>query len=195
MSSRRSRSGGTMRWMTLRRIEQVFAELALRDEVAQVAVGGGDDAHVGGHDHLLGADLLDFAGFEEPQQQAPACAGVISPISSRKIVPLSRHLEFAGLVAIGAGEAALHVPEQLGLEQRFRNAGAVHRDERRRGAQRARPDRPGDDFLAAPALTGDEHLRVGARHPNEFCPQVANDCACANQLNVGGLPHSSPRLT
>ena len=40
-----------------------------------------------------------------------------------------RGLELARLVAIGAGEAALHMAEQLGLEQRFRQAGAVDRRE------------------------------------------------------------------
>ena len=45
-------------------------------------------------------------------------------------MPLVGHLELAGLVAVGAGEAALHVAEQLRLEQRLRQAGAVDGDER-----------------------------------------------------------------
>ena len=63
---------------------------------------------------------------------------VISPISSRKIVPVVGDLELAGLVAIGAGEAALHVAEQLRFEQRFGQAGAVDRHERPVGAGAAR---------------------------------------------------------
>ena len=63
---------------------------------------------------------------------------VISPISSRKMVPVVGDLELAGLVAVGAGEAALDVPEQLGFEERFGEAGAVDRHE---GAVRPRAQR------------------------------------------------------
>ena len=55
---------------------------------------------------------------------------VISPISSRKIDAVVRQLELARLVAIRAGEAALHVAEELGFEQRLGNAGAVDGHER-----------------------------------------------------------------
>ena len=84
---------------------------------------------------LLGTDLLDFTGLEESQQQA---------LHARRHLPdlveedgaVARHLELPGLVAVRAREAALHVPEQLGLEQVLRQPGAVHRHERRRGPQR-----------------------------------------------------------
>ena len=39
-------------------------------------------------------------------------------------------LEPAALVAVGVGEAAAHVAEQLRLEQRIRHAGAVDGDQR-----------------------------------------------------------------
>ena len=55
---------------------------------------------------------------------------VISPISSRKIVPWSADSSFAGPVAIRAGEASLDVAEQLRFEERFGNAGAIDRNER-----------------------------------------------------------------
>ena len=63
---------------------------------------------------------------------------VISPISSRKMRAAVGHLELARLVAIGAGEAALDVAEQLRLEQRFRQAGAVDRDHARAAARALR---------------------------------------------------------
>jgi hypothetical protein len=39
-------------------------------------------------------------------------------------------LEFADALAIGAGEGAFLVPEQLAFEERLRNGGAVDREER-----------------------------------------------------------------
>ena len=51
-------------------IEQILAKLPLADELAQVAIRRGDDADIRRHRHALGADLLDFARLEEPQQQA-----------------------------------------------------------------------------------------------------------------------------
>ena len=47
---------------------------------------------------------------------------VISPTSSRKMACLVGGFELARLVAIGAGEAALDVPEQLGFEAGSRAA-------------------------------------------------------------------------
>ena len=46
MSSRRSRSDGRCTRMTFRSMEQVLAEAALRHQLFQVLVGGGDDPHV-----------------------------------------------------------------------------------------------------------------------------------------------------
>ena len=46
MSVRRSRSGGTTQVDHVEPVEQILAERLLRDELAQVAVGRGDDADV-----------------------------------------------------------------------------------------------------------------------------------------------------
>ena len=53
----------------------------------------------------------------------------VSLTSSRKSVPPSGRLEEARPVAVGAGEGALHVAEELALEQRVGEGGAVHGDE------------------------------------------------------------------
>ena len=89
--------------------------------------------------------------------------GVISPTSSRKIVPPFGLLEFAALVAIGSGEAAFHVAEQLGLEERFSQAGAVDRDERLRRSRRGCVYEPREHVLADAALAGNEYLRITRR--------------------------------
>ena len=50
-------------------VEEVLAELPLRDHLAQVAVRRRDHAHVDGAHGAVGADLLQLAGLEEAQQQ------------------------------------------------------------------------------------------------------------------------------
>ena len=77
----------------------------------------------------LGADLLDLAGLEEPQQQPLHPQRHLADFVEEDGAVVG-HLELAGLVAVGAGEAALHVAEQLRLEQRLGDAGAIDRHER-----------------------------------------------------------------
>ena len=119
---------------------------------------------------------------------------VISPISSRKIVPSSASLELARLVAIGAGEAALDVAEQLRLEQRFGQAGAVDGDERpRRRAGCCVWMARGDELLADAALAGDQHLGVGARDALDLLAQLQHRVAAANEVGLFGASHICAR--
>ena len=109
-------------------VEQVLAELPLRDQSRRLRFVAAMTRTLVALRDPLGADLLDFAGLEEPEQQPLHPQRHLADLveEDRAVVG---HLELAGLVAIGAGEAALHVAEQLGLEQRLGNAGAVDRHE------------------------------------------------------------------
>src|SRR5262249_4889730 len=60
------------------------------------------------------------------------------------------------------------VPEQLGFEELLGEGGAVDRDEGLADAWRALPDEPGDDLLAGPGLSGDEHRRLRGRHARDL---------------------------
>ena len=60
----------------------------------------------------------------------------------------------------GAGECALHVPEQGGLEEIRRQIAGVDRDERLFGARRVHVQRAGDQLLAGTALALDQHGRA-----------------------------------
>ena len=84
----------------------------------------------------------------------------MSPISSRKIVPRCACSKRADLVPIGAGEAPLDVPEELGLEQRLGHAGAVERHEALGGSSGPAVNQAREHVLADTALAGDEHLHV-----------------------------------
>ena len=62
----------------------------------------------------------------------------------------------------------LHVTEELCLEQRLGERRAIDGDERRTAAGAAGVDQARDDFLARPALAGDQNLRVAARRVEDF---------------------------
>ena len=127
------------------------------------AVGGADDAHVDAIGRaVVGADRLDLAGLEEAEQQRLHAQRHLADFVEEHRAAVGR-LEQAGLVAIGVGEAALDVAEELRLEQRVGQAGAVERDERLRAARAALVNQLRGDFLADAAFAGDEHLGVGAR--------------------------------
>ncbi len=124
----------------------------------QVPVRRRHHAHVGRLGHPLGADLLDFAGLEEPEQETLHAQRHLADFVEEDGAVVG-HLELAGLVAVGAGEAALDVPEQLRLEERLRDAGAVDGHERLSANARV-VDRPGDDLLAGATLPGNEHFGI-----------------------------------
>ena len=173
-------------------IEEVFAELPLPDALAEVAVGGGNDAHVQTHRGVVGADLLQLAGFEEPQQHALHAQGHLADLVEEDRAAIA-HLELAGLVAVGAGETALHVAEELRLEERLGNAGAV---DRHKGL--ARPvgtvvDGSGDQLLADTALAGDEDLGVGQRNPFNLLPELRHLSTVANEIRVQMSHSAKPR--
>src|SRR5262249_36757783 len=62
-------------------------------------------------------------------------------------------LDTAAVARRGAREGAPLVAEELALQERLRQRGAVHGHERPRGTLAPRVDRPGRDFLPDAALT------------------------------------------
>ena len=77
--------------------------------------------------------------------------------------PAVRELE-APLPPIGgAGERALLVPEDLALQERFGNRGAVDADEWERRTRTEMVNRLRNQFLARPRLAGDQHGRARRR--------------------------------
>ena len=76
-------------------------------------------------------------------------------------MPRVGHLELAQLVAVRASETALDVSEQLGLEQRLGQAGAVDGDKRPLGAPAAVMDACATSSLPVPLSPSIEHLGIG----------------------------------
>ena len=162
-------------------VVEVLAEVLRRDPVGEVAVGGGDHAHVDARLRALGADALDLAALEEAQQQRLHPQAHL-PHFVHEDRAAVRRLEQARLVAVGAGERAAHVAEQLRLEERVGQAGAVDRDELRARAGALLVDQAGEDLLADAALAGDEDLRVRPGRVLQLLAEFADRRASPDEL-------------
>ena len=147
---------------------EVLAEPPISHGLEQVDVGGGHDAHVGLLDYRR-TDLQELARFEHAQQ-----AGLGG---ERKLGPL----EIALAGGDGAGERALLVSEQFGVDGAFGYSPAVDGYVFLMFAGAELVDNLGEEFLARSALAVDEHRQVDRGHahgPRDGLEQgrrVAND--------------------
>ena len=140
-------------------VEQVLAELPRLHRRLQVHVRGRHHPHV----HravVVGAHPLHLPPLQHAQQPGLDAPAGSSPTSSRKTVPPSARSKAPARSALGAGEGALHVAEQLGLDERGRDARQIHDDERALVARALLVDALGAALLAGARLALDEHVRV-----------------------------------
>jgi hypothetical protein len=98
-----------------------------------------------------------------------------------------RLFERADLVPIGAGEAPLHVPEELGLEQRLGDAGAIERHEALGGASGAAVNQAREHVLADAAFAGNEHLHVARGHAGRDADRVFHRGTRPDDHRVEGI--------
>ena len=96
-------------------IVQVLAEAALADQLFQVLVRGRDDAHVDLH-RLAGADALEGHFLQDAQQLGLHFQADVADLVEEQRAAVGQ-LEAADLVAVGVGEGALDVAEQLAFQQ------------------------------------------------------------------------------
>ena len=113
-------------------VVEVLAEMAAADGVERVAVGGADDADVdlarAGRTHGL-----DGGGLQEAQKLGLQGRGHLADLVQKERAAIGSGCG-PGLVGNRAGEAALHVAEDLGFQQVLRDRAAVQRDEGAVGA-------------------------------------------------------------
>ena len=144
MSSGRSRSGGTVELTTSRRYRRSSRNVPSRTRLGEVAVGGGDDAHVD-LALLAGADRANAAALEHVEQLRLQRGRHLADLVEKQRAAVGLGEE-AGAIGDRAGERAFDVAEQLALEQRLGQRRAVDRDEAprsRAGCRRAARARPG----------------------------------------------------
>ena len=151
-------------------VVEVLAEGAAPHLLLQIAVGGGEDAHVDAH-RRLAADALQFLLLQHPQQLDLHRRRGLADLVEEEGAAVGLD-ELALAAAVGAGEGPLLVTEELRLEQGLGQGGAVDLDEGLVASRAVAVQGLGDQLLAGARLPGDEHRRLGggdvADHLEEF---------------------------
>src|SRR5205823_4279756 len=158
---------------------QVGAEAPGAHFLAQVAVGGGDDARAR-HPRRGLADALVFAVLEDAQQLRLQLRGQLADLVEEERA-FARILEVAGLRLLRARERALRVAEERGLDERGRDRGAVEREERRARARRQVVQRVGHALLAAARLALDQRREGRRRVEVDLAAEPADRGAVARE--------------
>src|ERR1017187_10538797 len=140
-------------------IEEVAAQLAALHRLLRVLVGGRDDAHVN-RGFGLAAQAAELAVFEDAEQLGLGGGRHLADLVEQQRALLGE-FEAAGAALDGPGECAFLVAEDLALDQRLRDGGAVDRDEWLQAAGAEVVQAAGCEFLAGAALAGDQDRDVG----------------------------------
>jgi hypothetical protein len=163
MSAARWRSGGRRIGNTAEAVVQVAAEAAGAHLVLERAVARGDDARVHGT-RAVGPDGLHLVVLEDAEEaRLHRRRGLGDLVEEDRAAPGLD--EEPGAVAARAGERAAQVAEELALEERLRDCGAVLDEERRVALGAPLVDRARDDLLARARLALDEHRHAAPRRP------------------------------
>ena len=93
-------------------VVEVGPELALFDPFGEIAIGGGNHAHVGGRLDPIGADTPDFAVLEKPEHQRLHPQTGFANFIEEDGAAVGQFQE-PWLVAVRAGEAAPDMAEQF----------------------------------------------------------------------------------
>jgi hypothetical protein len=159
-------------------------------------VGGGDQPHVGPN-RLVAADPLERLLLQQAQDLALQGRRHVADLVQEQRAAVAL-LELADAAAVGAGEGALLVPEQLALQELLRDGGAVQGQKRGVGPPGVLVDGPGDQFLAGAALAGDQHRHVLGGHPADRLVHLQHGRAGADDgpvhLGVGKVYRNHSRL-
>ncbi len=183
MSAPRSRSGGSVIAHDVEPVEQVLAERAVAHHRDQVAVRGGDDAHVHGHGRVAPTGVT---------MRSWSTRRILACMAQRHVADLVeeeraavRLAEPARALVDRAGERALDVAEKLALQQFRRDGRAVDRDEGLARARAVAVQGAGDLLLARAGLSLHEHGRVARRGQADELVDLAHRRAGADELVVG----------
>ena len=100
-------------------VQEVLTELPGGDEIVQVAIGGGDHAHVDRRLRLVRPDGLDLAVLEKSQQPRLHAQAHVADFVEKQRTPM-RELELAAFLGAGAGDVSFDVSEELRLRGALR---------------------------------------------------------------------------
>ena len=130
--------------------------------LCQVAIGGGDQAHIGA-DGARAAQALELALLQHAQQLGLQLERNLADFVEEHGAAVGQ-LEAADALRDGAGERALLVAEQFAFQQAGGNGGAVQLDEGALPARAEVVDGARHQFLAGAGFAVDQHGGIGGRH-------------------------------
>ncbi len=158
---------------------EVLAKTPAVHLALEVPVRRRDDADV----DLARLDLAeapDLARLEGAQELRLQLDGKLADLVEEDGSPVGR-FERADPVALGPGERAAHVTEELTLDEVRRDGSAVDDDEGPLAARAALEDLGRDELLAGAALAFDEHVDVARRDLLEHREELAHGDARADE--------------
>ena len=132
--------------------EEVLAEFAFGHHFGEVAVGRGEEAHLGG-DGFVAADALEDA-FAEDTEDFHLGRGVDLPDFVEEEGAPGGLFESSDAPLARSGERTFLMPEKFALEQLRRKCGAMHRDKRCAMARAEPVDGLCGQFFPGAALAG-----------------------------------------
>jgi hypothetical protein len=182
---------------------QVAAERPVQHEIFDARVRRRDDARAE-RERRVAAEPLDALFLDDPQQLA---LRVERQLGDRVEIhgAGARRLETARPRGDRVGEGAALVAEELRVDQRSGQRGAVHRHERRLRARAARVQLARHGVLAGAGLAGDEDVGIGAREAPHLFGERAHHATVREKALAGhgyrpaassmrsALPHSRSR--
>ena len=171
MSSRRSRSGGRWTSIVFRRNSRSCRNRPAGDFGVEIGVGRRDQPDVD-LARLGRSEPLELAGLDHAQQLGLLAERHVGDFVEEERAAVGE-LEAADAIDLRVGERALHVAEELRLEDALGHAAGVDRHHRTVGARRHGVQRLRDQALAGAVLAGDEDVgvrRADARDDVEHRP-------------------------
>ncbi len=163
-------------------IVQIFAEFAVGHHLRQIAIGREQHARVDLF-FTAAADGTHLALLQDAQQASLHLERHLADFVEQEGAALAiAEQPFA--IAVGAREGALHVAEQLALQQVLGDGTAIDAQRARLGTRRGGVDGTRHDFLTRAALARDQHGHVRVAHAIDQRVHAAHGFARTDQALI-----------
>ncbi len=166
-------------------VVEVAAEAALAAHGGEVRLGRGDHPAVH-RDQLVGAQAFQLVLLQHPQQLDLQVQRHALDLVEEQAAAVGV-LDLADAPLAGAGEGVGLVAEDFTVDQAFRQAAAVQRDEGLGLAPAVVVQAAGDQFLAGAGLAFDEHVGRGVGDVGDQLAQRLHRRRTADQPGLQGL--------